>query len=282
MKRNTKIFIGIAILAVCILTVCVVKTLKDAQDSLILNPSDNTPPPTVNEPVKTELTELVLKSTDLFEVKFDGIEYDAHAYIVQKEIPELHERITKRVNELEEAMNVSETEKGNLLASEQREIRMLEDFGICSYEGDGNFKNGDEITVKCNAEGLKKINIIVESTYSIKVEGLTPYIEPVTETETEQNTIIEIKEEETDYIGYHDEGKIAWIDPKDVDKFNTNELPSTVETAIVFVDTQEEFDLIKSKALKGEIKVDEIQFLFDVYDREDNFTEAKEWKGVAN
>lgn len=280
MRKNTKILIGIGVLAVGILTLSVVKTFKDAENSLVIKPADNTPPPII-ETVKTELPEVNIKQDELFEVQFSGFEGNGNVFVIQKDIPVLKERIATRVNELDAEINVSDEETGSKLAEEQRFVRMLEDKAFCSYKGEGNIKNGDEIVINCDSESLKKVNIIVDSTYSVKVDGLNPYVEPENEEQVNNNVPVEEPEKEAAYIGLHENGKYAWIYPYDIDNLNTDDLPETVETTIIFVNTQEEFDQIKEKALNGELKVDEIQFLNDVYEKTDNFTEAEEWKGVA-
>lgn len=279
MKRKTKIFIGIAILAVCILTVCVVKTLEDAENSLVLNPSDNNPPPTINETVKTELTELVLKQNDLFEIEFDGFEGEANVFIKQKDIPELDERINLRVNELDMQINVSDESEGNKLSEEQREIRKLNVSYFCTYEGNKNLNNGDIISVKCDTEGLKKVNIIISDEYEVTVTGLaSKKIEVIKPQEEEK-----IEQEEVDeaFFSYHDNDKFVWVYPDDIYKLSTDNLKETVEKVVIYVDTEEEFEYIKKKALNNEIRADEIQYKSIIYEKKDGYTSEHEWKGVS-
>lgn len=281
MKRNTKIFIGIAILAVCILTVCVVQTLKDAQDSLILKPNNNTPPPTINETVKTELTELVLKQDDLFEIEFDGFEGEANVFVKQKNIPELDERISIRVNELDTQINISDESEGNKLSEEQREIRKLNASYFCAYEGNKDLSNGDIISVKCDTEGLKKVNIIIENEYKVEVKGLTTKAVEKLEPEISNNQKEEVIEKESDKFYYHDNGEFVWIYPNDVNSLSTDEVKDTVETAVIHVENEEELEIIKKRIRNKEIYADQIQLGLNVYSIDDGFAKAEEWKGVA-
>ena len=300
-KKSKKqlILIGIILVLIAII-LCVLLNKK---------PNDNSSPNNQNSEIDTsDIKDTTLSWEDIVEVSILGSEGNLSVEFTYKEIPDLRDKI--------DAENAKWQEKRGTLDSDtdqdtiQTNLNWLEELNklystqFCEAPADLNtHKKGETIKITCSSATLEKLNYKFNDGFeytlsdidealsqeeiekSLKeMEEAKEYLEKEAKGEvssgTSENTITteDLDTEPNNY--YNVIGNTILISVKNIDTVNLFQQKGKDEEIAVVVESRSDFEKVKEIAL-AQGNIDYIQLGNNVYDKESNFEEAEEWRGVS-
>ncbi len=299
-KRSKKqlIWIGIILVLIAII-LCVLLNQK---------PNDNSSPNNQDSEINTsDIKETTLNWEDIVEVSILGSEGNLSVEFTYKEIPDLRDKIDAENAKWEEKRGTldsdvdQETIRTNLNWLE--ELNKLYSTDFCETPADlNNHKKGETIKITCSSATLEKLNYKfndgLEYTLSDIDEALSEeeiekslkemeeakeYLEKEAKGEisndtTENTTVEDLDTEPSNY--YNVIGNTILISVKDIDTVNLFQQKGKDEEIAVVVESRSDFEKVKEIAL-AQGNIDYKKLGNNVYDKESNFEEAEEWRGVS-
>ena len=294
MKKKQIIWLcsGLVVLAIII---CIVLNLPKNQTDTNLT-TDETEYEYIDT---TNIEETEINWEDIINIDVSGFIGDVTVNISYNEIPDLTNKISKEEEQYSEKRNSQE-----LSEEEQQEyndwidkLRNVVNEDYCSFPADINTKiNGDTVKIVCNSETLKKLNYKFDDGFEITLSGLltkkdnaeveadlkskAEYESQVASGEIDEEIETTVETEETQKNYYTVVGNDIIVTVKNLETANLNQTKSSDQRLIIVVDNDNDFEKVKEYALSNG-NIDLIQNGETVYDKESNFTEGEQWKGIS-
>lgn len=254
----------------------------------------------------SDIEETSFNWEDITHVEIFGYEGNIGLNITYDEIPEFQNKLEEENNKWKEKrLSLDTTKDAEEIKSNLEwleELNKAYDAEYCSAPSDlNNYKVGDTVKITCGNKTLEKLNYKFNDGFEITLENIFTEEELIeNEKEAEEgrnaeqaeinkeniennasdvnsnNEVVEVNEQDNYYDVIGNSLFITVYDANTVNLIQTN----NYDEITVVVDNQEDFETIKEKALALN-NIDYIQIGMDVYDKESNFTEAEEWKGVT-
>ena len=247
----------------------------------------------------SDIKETTINWEEVVNVDISGFVNDVNAEITYNEIPDLLDKISNeetKYNEKRLSQELSDEEK-QAYDKWITELRNTIDGTYCNLPADINTKtNGDVIKVTCGSKTLEKLNYKFNDGFEITLSGLltkkdnavveaeqkakAEYEEKVASGLIDEKPETTIIEEDVQENVYTVVGNDIIISVTNLETAKLNQVKSEDQKLIIVVNNDEDFEKVKEYALENG-NIDFIQNDEIVYDKESNFTEGEEWKGIT-